>query len=222
MKKGTKMTEEARRKIGLARLGKPRPGNPENWKHSEETKKRISQTGLGRLPWNKGRAMTEETKKKVSESKKKFYANGGRHPRGMTGKHFRHSEETRRLISEKVQRSKIGMVFHHSPEVRKRISESLGGSKSHLWRGGITAQNTKVRNSFVTRLWRESVFKRDDYTCQECGQRGGQLHAHHLKPFSSYPESRFDVENGQTLCVECHKKTDTYLNKTRRSVVSNV
>ena len=84
------------------------------------------------------------------------------------------------------------------------------GSKSHFWRGGITPINFKIRHSVEYKLWRESVFKRDNYTCISCGQVGGKLNADHVKPFSLFPDLRFDINNGRTLCVPCHRKTDTY------------
>ena len=60
------------------------------------------------------------------------------------------------------------------------------------------------------REWRTAVFERDDYTCQECNIRGGRLQAHHIKPYREHPEIRHDLGNGETLCVDCHKKTESY------------
>lgn len=53
--------------------------------------------------------------------------------------------------------------------------------------------------------WRISVFERDNYTCEECGQVGGYLHAHHIASWSNNPKLRYRVYNGVTLCKSCHK-----------------
>ena len=63
-----------------------------------------------------------------------------------------------------------------------------------------------IRNSGDYSNWRNSVFERDEYTCQYCGQIGGKLNAHHIKKFADYPELRLDLENGITLCASCHRK----------------
>lgn len=57
--------------------------------------------------------------------------------------------------------------------------------------------------------WRTAIFQRDDYTCQECGIRGGNLNSHHLLPFRDYPDPQYSLNpaNGITLCVKCHRKT---------------
>jgi 5-methylcytosine-specific restriction endonuclease McrA len=83
------------------------------------------------------------------------------------------------------------------------------GEKSHRWQGGKTNENRILRNSLAAKMWREKVFARDDYTCVKCGQRGGTLTADHIKPWALYPMLRFDVDNGRTLCRECHAKEPT-------------
>ena len=72
---------------------------------------------------------------------------------------------------------------------------------------GISTENEKLRKSKQYKEWRQSVFERDDYTCQLCAKRGGMLHADHIKPFAYCPDDRFDINNGRTLCIKCHRDT---------------
>lgn len=95
------------------------------------------------------------------------------------------------------------------------VSKKRIGVKSHNWKGGITPKNQKIRNSEEYKQWRLSVFERDNYSCVLCGNRSSvgnpvTLNADHIKPFAYYPELRLDVNNGRTLCVDCHRNTDTY------------
>ena len=92
----------------------------------------------------------------------------------------------------------------------------MSGEKASNWRGGVTPKNKVIRRSLEFQLWREAVFKRDDWTCRWCGQRGGILHPHHIKPFAYYPELRFAIDNGITLCKACHMTTDNYGGSARR------
>lgn len=55
--------------------------------------------------------------------------------------------------------------------------------------------------------WRKAVFERDNYTCKKCFHRGGILHAHHIKEWAKFPDLRYEVDNGLTLCKKCHKES---------------
>lgn len=91
------------------------------------------------------------------------------------------------------------------PNAKKFKPGDTNGEKNHRWRGGITPQNTKERNTVEAVQWRKAVFARDGFTCQLCGQVGGRLNAHHKKAWKSHPDLRFDLDNGVTLCTSCHK-----------------
>lgn len=82
--------------------------------------------------------------------------------------------------------------------------EHQRGNNAPNWQGGKTSEQDLIRKGNKYKTWRTAVFERDNYTCQKCGKKGGRLHAHHINPFSEYPEKRLDVNNGITLCIYCH------------------
>jgi len=100
-------------------------------------------------------------------------------------------------------------------EARRKRWSGLGNPR---WLGGITPENKKIRNSIQFRLWREAVYARDNWTCQECGERGCYIEAHHIKSFINHESLRFDINNGLTLCRECHKKTDNFCGRAKRKL----
>lgn len=64
----------------------------------------------------------------------------------------------------------------------------------------------KKRNIDGYQEWIRQVFKRDNYTCQCCGDnKGHNLNAHHILNYSEFEELRTEIDNGITLCDECHK-----------------
>ena len=84
----------------------------------------------------------------------------------------------------------------------------VSGKNNWNWKGGISPRDLA---SPKYREWRRKVFERDGYKCVQCGYDEGRiLEAHHIKPWSQYPEVRFDITNGMTLCKSCHRKTDSY------------
>lgn len=141
--------------------------------------------------------MSEEHKRKISESNGLALRGNKNH----LGK--KHSDEAK----EKMSIAKKGKP--HANRGKKRPERA--GSKSHLWKGGVTPINKAIRSSLEYKLWRTAVFTRDNFACiWEGKEHGSKLHADHIKPFAYYPELRFAIDNGRTLCVECHKKTDSY------------
>lgn len=94
----------------------------------------------------------------------------------------------------------------HTPWNKGKPHVYIIGEKNHNWKGGISLENRKIRESIEYAGWRQSVFERDNYTCKLCGNRGGEIHADHIKPFSLYPDERLNMDNGRTLCKRCHKK----------------
>lgn len=96
-----------------------------------------------------------------------------------------------------------------SVATRIKMSKAHSGDKTNFWKGGISEINRTERQQIMStieyKLWRESVFIRDDYTCVFCGQRGGDLQADHIKEFQEFPELRLALDNGRTLCVACHR-----------------
>jgi 5-methylcytosine-specific restriction endonuclease McrA len=95
---------------------------------------------------------------------------------------------------------------------RKRQSEAsktvIAEGRHNFYIDGRTPERVSIRHSLEYKLWREAVFKRDNFTCQGCGERRGYLEAHHIKSFSEFPQLRFAIDNGVSLCQLCHAETD--------------
>lgn len=153
----------------------------------------MAEAKRGKMPWNKGVAMWDSRQ----------------HPKGTLGKKFPNKTFT--------ETAKIKMSLAH---IGKALPER--SKENHWnWQGGIAKLNDAFRHSLEYKMWRRAVFIRDNYTCQECGQRGDHLHADHIKPFALFPTLRLVVSNGRTLCVKCHRKTPTYGVSKKVKIVDN-
>ena len=157
----------------------------------------------GRKAWNKGLTKeTDETTRKPSERMKAD------------------NPMKRKDVKEKSSKSHTGYIM---PEAQRRKlskthKERVQAGLNNLYIHGNYLKNRGQRFTIDYKIWRSKVFRRDNFTCQECNARSKKgeavyLEAHHIKSWAKYPKLRFVVENGQTLCDECHKLTDNYKRK---------
>src|SRR3990167_9764220 len=134
---------------------------------------------------------------------------------------------------------KCFIFYQKTPMGRLAKSEAIrNGINAEFYRLTITFAKFKnlLRRCSRYNMWRMKIFTRDDFTCQECGKRGGKIHADHIKPFISIIlekkirtyeqalETRelWDIENGRTMCLSCHYKTDTFGSKVHRVLLTIV
>lgn len=128
----------------------------------------------------------------------------------INGKQNKCQKCSRKVLSEKM--TKQNNIWWNDKEYRRKISKQtsllMKGDKNPNYHPNITDEERKTRrNTSENTIWRESIYKRDGYTCQCCGDnKGGNLIAHHLEGWSDQPKLRYDIKNGITLCDACHKK----------------
>lgn len=103
-----------------------------------------------------------------------------------------------------------------SEERKAYYSQLFKGEKAPNWQGGISDAHKRIRRSHAMRKWRKAILEKNNYICVFCGEDNPELlQADHIKSFSKYPELRFEINNGRTLCISCHMLTDNYGGKSR-------
>ncbi len=162
-------------------------------KLTEEHKKNISLSSVGKNTWMLGRKQSEhiKNKEKRENSLKAFRENAYKFPKGN---------------------KPWNKGIHH---------ERIKGENHWNWQGGKTKKQEAERKSSDYRNWRRDIFIRDEFTCQECGIKNVRLEAHHIKSWSEFEALRFDRNNGLTLCEKCHIKTDSYGRKIIKKLTSD-
>jgi rubrerythrin len=162
---------------------------------SEEHKEKIRLSNIGK---NTGKTRSEETKKRMGE----------------THKGYKMSNE----LKEKLKLSRLGS--HHSIKARQQISNTL--LKKQVFTEFGTKLNKAIRTSEQYKLWRNSIFEQNNYTCQKCGEKGCYIEAHHRIPLNTLIyinnidsldsallcKDIWDINNGITYCEDCHASID--------------
>lgn len=165
--------------------------------HTLEARQRIGDSRKGKSSWNRGIPHEESTKLKISLSKK---------GKSAWNKGQESSPETKTKIT--------------AARRANRERPTMRGDKNPSWKGGRVSLVEKIRTNFKYRLWRSDVYTRDDFTCQECGRRGGKLNAHHTPDSFAFIleindirtieqakdcEELWNINNGITYCEDCHE-----------------
>jgi len=174
----------------------------------------------GYIPWNKGKKCPKiSSALKGQKLSKERIAKMVESRRG-----YKHTEETRGKIGSANKGKKRSETYREY--IAERMSHSKG-KLAHNWRGGITSLSAQIRSLDEYKEWRDSVFRRDKFLCVLGGiKHGHKIQAdHYPKTFAqimkeyeiksleeaiNYKEL-WNVNNGRTLCEDCHKGTTTYL-----------
>lgn len=198
-------------------------------KHSEETKRKMSESHKGkkRLPFSKewkdkirdnnvhywkGKKRTEETKLKIGKANKVSIKKLWQNP-----EHRKHMSEIHKgkYLSEETKK-KISQALKGKPQPYKR------GEKNGNWKGGLSSLSKRIRNCYKYRQWVSDVLTKEDFTCYDCFEKSGKLEIHHYpKSFAEILqeykiktleealncEELWNINNGQILCKKCHDKT---------------
>jgi hypothetical protein len=160
--------------------------------------------------------MTEEHKRKISKSLK------GKQPKNNVAGWNRGIRKIKEITCITCGKKFEPRYYHYAAKYCSHGCQpswnkgkqyiQLLGEKHWNWKGGITGERRSEMGRLAYKEWRKQVFEKDDYTCQECGQKGHKLHAHHIKNWATNQDKRYELTNGITLCIDCHRKTFVFIN----------
>lgn len=218
-KKGYKPTKEHRENLSESHKGKPRGGNPENWKHSDKTKEKLRQKALkqfvngmpiktrNKIKRNakinpnfgmRGKKQTEKAKKLVSKNNGRYWKDKKRPPFSKKWKENISKSKKGNKRSEKSRMKQSKTILRLYTEGKKMGFQKIEGIERIYpidWTDNI----------------RKAIRMRDEYICQICGihqdeleSRFRKLDIHHI----DYDKDNLNPDNLVALCRNCHIKTN--------------
>lgn len=149
---------------------------------------------------NQNKVKSEETKQKMRDS---HWSKTGVIESPFKGK--KHLKKTRKVLAKAVETHYNNMSTEEY-ELHRIKSSLQKGRTLETFNGFTTPENTRIRQSAEGKAWTYDILSKSNFTCIKCSQRGGKLHAHHLNGFNSFPDQRFDIDNGACLCHACHEQ----------------
>lgn len=127
---------------------------------------------------------------------------------GITSPPPKPTQESRKKAGETISRKMaLGLIPKppkSTPESSRKAGLKIRGKNHWNWIPDRSKIKKKERPS-EAETWGRDILYRDDFTCQICHEVGNNLNAHHIKSWKDYPDDRYDLDNGITLCFECHK-----------------
>ena len=101
-------------------------------------------------------------------------------------------------------KSLSGKKYYSNIENRKKASARKQGIPIEKWEKFLRPENEKLWKNPEYKKWRRDVLIRDGYICQMCLKHEKEMHAHHILTKAKYPLLIFDINNGISVCRECH------------------
>jgi len=166
--------------------------------------------------------------KEYREKQKKAHLGKKPHPNSLKNlthkykKGYHHTEKEKENHRQWMLKNNPFRGKKHSEETKKnfKFRRRLFGKDHPRWRGGITELRKSIKQCFKYRQWRSDIFTRDGWRCVNCGEKIRAIEADHIKELAKILkeygiktieqaiecEELWDINNGRTLCRECHEK----------------
>ncbi len=136
-------------------------------------------------------------------------------------KHYREKNHERILMlsskwgKEHIERVKEkNKLWNKNNSEKRKIwrennpAKTLQYSINHLNKLSVLFDMNSMEYKYALRSWSKAIKKRDNI-CKLCNSKEN-LHAHHIQPKNEFPKQSLDLDNGVTLCKNCHYEVHGY------------